>query len=366
MSVGLAAAAVGVSRKTGYKWGDQRAGIVRQPLVRAALGRSLSLAEREEIAIGVEKGWSRAEIGRRIGRDRSVVSREVARNGNKDGSYRAVSAQWRANGRVGRPRPGKLAVAGELRDAVVAGLRRRLSPQQISAWLQITYPDRPEMRVSHETIYHAVYVQAKGTLRGEVAQALRTGRGHRVPHPRVPRKARHIADKIMISERPAEVADRAVPGHWEGDLIMGRNNNSAIGTLVERSTRFVMLLHLPAVTDVVGVRDAMIETIGTLPAAMARSVTWDQGFEMRRHAEITLATGVAIYFCDPHSPWKRGTNENTNGLLRQYFPKGTDLSVHTPAHLRFVADELNDRPRQTLGWKTPAQAFTELVVASAA
>jgi len=220
------------------------------------------------------------------------------------------------------------------------------------------------MRVSHETIYQAVYVQSKGALKKEVLQALRTGRAHRKSHGRVPSSVHYIPDKILIADRPASIEDRAVPGHWEGDLIMGKNNKSAIGTLVERQSRYVMLLHLPGVRDLIGVRDAMIETILTLPDVMRKTVTWDQGMEMRRHADITLATGVDIYFCDPHSPWQRGTNENTNGLLRQYFPKGTDLSVHGPEHLRFVAAQLNDRPRQTLSWKTPAHVFNEMVVAS--
>ena len=362
----VAAAAVGVTRMTGYRWRDARDGIVRGPLIRGSAGRALTMAEREEVALGLILGLSHAEIGQRIGRDRTVVWREIDRNSNVDGSYRAVSAQQRANASARRPKPAKLAVPGPLRDAVVAKLRRKWSPQQISTWLARTYPDRPEMQVSHETIYQAIYVQARGELKKLVQQALRTGRAHRRPHPRVPGNARHIPDKVMISERPAEVEDRAIPGHWEGDLIMGAHNKSAIGTLVERHTRFVILLHLPAVTDAAGVRDAMITAVADLPHTLRRTVTWDQGFEMRLHAAITTATDMAVYFCDPHSPWQRGTNENTNGLLRQYFPKGTDLSIHTPEHLLLVADELNDRPRQTLEWDSPAQRFAKLLVASAA
>lgn len=364
ISVAKASAAIGVSRQSGYRYKNERDGIVRRPRSPGS-GRFLTVTDREEIALGLEMGLTHTQIGDLIGRDRTTIWREVKGNRNADGSYRAISAQQRNDRRARRPKPSKLVTNTELRTAVVAGLRKKWSPRQISETLVIDHPDRPEMRVSHETIYEAVYVQARGGLKKELAQALRTGRTQRKPHGRVPSNARHIPDKVMISERPPEVADRAVPGHWEGDLIMGTRNQSAIGTLVERTTRHVMLLHLPKARDLEGVRDAMIEAINSLPEVMRRSVTWDQGIEMKLHAQITLATDVAIYFCDPRSPWQRGSNENTNGLLRQYFPKGTDLSVHSPEHLRAVADELNGRPRQTLEWRSPARAFNELVASAA-
>lgn len=364
-SVAAASAEVGVARQSGYRWIDERAGVVRREPGWEPGGRALTLENREEIALGRERGWTYEQIGAAIGRDRSVVCREVRRNRNQDGSYRAVSAHRRAWEKSLRPKQGKLAVDSELRDYVVDKLGDQWSPQQISARLKVDFPDREDMRVSHETIYQAVYVQAKGELRKDVEQALRSGRAHRKAHGRVPNSDRRIPDKILISERPAEVDDRAVPGHWEGDLIMGTKNQSAIGTLVERTTRHLLLLHLPKVRNLEGVRDAMMTAIRTLPEVMAKSVTWDQGTEMGLHAQITLATDVAIYFCDPRSPWQRGTNENTNGLLRQYFPKGTDLSVHSPERLREVQDLLNGRPRQTLGWRTPAEAFNELVASTA-
>lgn len=365
VAVSAAAEVVGVARQSGYRWLQERAGTAgRGVLGWEPGGRSLTLADREEIAIGIERGWSFTEIGESIGRDKSVVSREVARNSNRDGSYRAVSAHRRAWERAGRPKPAKLESNAELRAWVIGKLQLQWSPQQISARLKVEFSERPEMRVSHETIYQAVYVQAKGELRAEIMHALRTGRTSRKEHGRVPGNARHIPDKVMISERPPEAEDRAVPGHWEGDLIMGARNQSAIGTLVERTSRHVLLLHLPKVRDVVGVRDAMIEAIRSLPNVMRRSVTWDQGIEMKAHAQITMATDLAVYFCDPRSPWQRGTNENTNGLLRQYFPKGTDLSIHSPEDLRVVEDRLNGRPRQTLGWRTPAEVFNELVASA--
>ncbi len=312
-------------------------------------------------------GLSQTDIADLIGRDKSVVSRELGRNTNLGGAYRSVSAQQRAETRARRPKTAKLADPdSELRAEVVRRLRKKWSPQQISATLKIDYPDRPEMHVSHETIYNAIYVQAKGELKADVADALRTGRAHRRKHGRVPSNAHHIPDKTLISERPDDVEDRKVPGHWEGDLILGPGNKSAIGTLVERTSRFTMLLHLPHSHSLDAVRDAMIDAIRSMPDTLKQSVTWDQGMEMRRHAEITMATDMAIYFCDPHSPWQRGTNENTNGLLRQYFKKGTDLSAHTAERLQAVADELNERPRRTLGWKSPAKVINELVVATTA
>ncbi|RRQ24902.1 IS30 family transposase [Rhodococcus sp. Eu-32] len=362
-----ASEAHGVRRKTGYRWRDERAGIDREK-VRVSFGPALRLEDRVEIEIGVRNKLSLRQIGRDIGRNHTVISYEIKHHSNVDGSYRAVSAQRRADDAVRRPKESKLVVNQELRGEVIAGLQKKWSPQQISETLKQKYPDRPEMQVSHETIYKAIYVLPRGGLKKEVDKALRTGRTFRKPHGRVAKSknARHIPDKVGIADRPDEVESRKIPGHWEGDLIMGKNNKSAIGTLVERSTRTTLLLHLPDGHGAVQVRDAMIEAMNTLPELLKQSVTWDQGFEMRSHAEITAATGVAIYFADPHSPWQRGTNENTNGLLRQYFPKGTDLSVHSPEELRRVTLELNERPRATLGYRPPLEKFAELIGAATA
>ena len=239
------------------------------------------------------------------------------------------------------------------------------SPEQIAHRMVVDFPDDEQMRICHETIYRALYVQGRGGLRRELTACLRTGRALRKPRRRSDGRRERIKDKVMISDRPAEVADRAVPGHWEGDLIIGSDSGSAIGTLVERSTRFTLLLHLPADHGAVAVRDAITATIATLPLALRRSLTWDQGIELADHLRLTLDTDLAVYFCDPHSPWQRGTNENTNGLLRQYFPKGTDLSVHGPEELALVAAGLNGRPRKTLNWKTPAEALAALLSAAA-
>jgi IS30 family transposase len=304
-------------------------------------------------------------IAVRLGRSRSTVSREVRRNGCR-GRYRALAAQAQAQERARRPKTARLAGNARLRGWVQARLEERWSPEQISVMLEREFPGEPEMRVSHETIYQAIYVQGRGALRRELAACLRTGRALRRPRRKEGERRGRIPGMVMISERPAEAADRAVPGHWEGDLIIGKNGRSAMGTLVERSTRFVMLLHLPAGQDAAAVAQAMTGAMATLPAQLRRSLTWDQGWEMTAHAQITLATGLPVYFCDPHSPWQRGSNENTNGLLRQYFPKGTDLSVHSRADLDAVAAELNARPRKTLGWRTPAQALGEVLAGAAA
>lgn len=325
----------------------------------------LSPIDREHILRGLERGESFAAIGRRLGRPTSTVSREVGRNGGRDG-YAAWAAERRAREMARRPKGCKLAVEGELREFVVDGLRRRWSPEQISGRLVDTFPDRPEMRVSHETIYQSLFLQPKGLLRKELAAHLRSGRTRRQPH-RDSGEAgqpRRIIGMINISERPAEVEDRAVPGHWEGDLILGTQNKSAIATLVERSTRYVLLARLEGCHDAVTTCAALTAAIGKLPVELRRSLTWDQGSEMARHAEFTVATDVKVYFCDPHSPWQRGTNENTNGLLRQYFPKGTDLSEFTQDDLDAVARELNGRPRKTLAWKTPAEKLNEAVAAT--
>jgi IS30 family transposase len=328
--------------------------------------RLLSLVEREEIAILHAQKVCAAEIARRLGRHRSTIGRELARNCQRARAdrYRATSAQSQTEARRRRPKTAKLAGDPVLRAYVQDGLscRQRWSPEQISRRLRVDFPDDESMRVSHETIYQSLYVQGRGALRRELAACLRTGRAVRKPHRRPDRRgSRQIPPELMISARPAEVADRAVPGHWEGDLIIGKGSRSAIGTLVERRTRFVMLLHLPGRHGAEEIRDAMAATITTLPAALRRTLTWDQGIEMSRHAEITVATGLDIYFCDPASPWQRGSNENTNGLLRQYFPKGTDLSVHDAREVAEVADALNGRPRKTLDWQTPAEAMAKLL-----
>lgn len=278
------------------------------------------------------------------------------------GYYRPYAAQRRADKRRPRPKPGKIAQNPELRDFIQAHLALRWSPEQICQALRRRFPDRPEMHVTHETIYQALYVQGRGELRREVTRALRTGRARRRPHRQAhSRRSGSIKGMVMISQRPAEVADRAVPGHWEGDLIIGKDSRSAIGTLVERSTRYLMLIHLPAGHSALATRNALAQTVKTLPTHLVRSITWDQGTEMAAHRAFTIATNIPVYFCDPASPWQRGSNENTNGLLRQYFPKGTDLSVHTPGHLDAVAAELNSRPRKTLRWETPAEHLAKLL-----
>ncbi len=351
------------------------------------------------------------EIARRLGRDPGTISRELRRNAATRGGkpeYRASVAQWKAELAARRPKVAKLAADDRLRGYVQERLAgtvidaegrpipgpnvswkgrrhgRRAdrrwgvawSPEQISRRLRVEFPDDASMRISHETIYQALYVQGRGALKRELSACLRTGRALRVPQARTRGRGKHfVTPEILISQRPAEVADRAVPGHWEGDLIIGLNR-SAIGTLVERTTRFTMLLHLPRMagygtTEPVkngpplaghgaqAVRDAIVEQLGSLPDQLRRSLTWDQGAEMAQHAQLRIEFGLAVYFCDPHSPWQRGTNENTNGLLRQYFPKGTDLSRHSVNDLDAIAATLNRRPRKTLGWKTPAEAFNE-------
>jgi len=327
-------------------------------------GRYLSLAEREEIACGVAAGLSPAVIAARLGRHRSTVGREIARNSviRWPASYRAVPAQANAEKRAARPKTGKLANCARLAERVQTDLAQQWSPEQIQRRLLTDFPDDLEMRVSYETIYQALYVQGRGGLRRELATCLRTGRTLRKPRRHVGiRRQSRIVDMVMLSERPAEVEDRAVPGHWEGDLITGAANKTAIGTLVERSTRFTMLLHLPVDHGAVAVREAIAAAILTLPAALRRTLTWDQGTELAAHAQLRIDTDLDIYFCDPHSPWQRGSNENTNGLLRQYFPKGTDLSVHSAADLAAVAARLNGRPRKTLNWATPAEALNALL-----
>jgi IS30 family transposase len=376
-------------------------------------GRYLTFAEREEIALGCAQSVGVREIARRLGRAASTVSRELRRNAaTRSGGleYRASTAQWHAERAARRPKRAKLTINAALRTYVqdrLAGQvvaqdgtavrgpvvpwkgrrhgprqKRRWgmawSPEQIARRLRHDFPGDETMQISHEAIYQALYVQGRGALRRELTACLRTGRALRVPRARARGRGKSfIGPEVMISERPVEVADRAVPGHWEGDLILGLQS-SAIGTLVERTTRFTMLLHLPPMDGhgpgvrvkngpalaghgAEAVRDAITRTITTLPEQLRRSLTWDQGAELSQHAQLRIDTGVQIYFCDPHSPWQRGTNENTNGLLRQYFPKGTDLSAHSINALAAVATTLNGRPRKTLGWRTPAEALDELM-----
>ena len=356
-----AARAVGCSSRSVNRLLHTTGGIKPRSLPRALV--RLSLAEREDISRGVLAGDSCRTIAMRLHRAPSTISRDIVAGGGRT-DYRAWRADERALRHARRPKPSKLVTSPRLRGAIERGLTRRWSPQQISARLVCDFPDDPEMRVSHETIYHSLFVQGRGTLRRELRRSLRSGRTQRRPHGRVLGSGR-LKRMVLISERPAEVEDRAVPGHWEGDLIMGTLGQSAIGTLVERQTRYVMLVHLPKGRLALDVKDALIKTIRRLPTQLCRSLTWDQGKEMGSHAMFTVATGVQVYFCDPHSPWQRGTSENTNGLLRQYFPKGTDLSRVTQAQLTAVAIELNGRPRQTLNWSTPAEAFARVVAMTA-
>ena len=410
-----AAVAVGLSSAVGTRWFREAGGmrsVNRSPLS----GRYLSFAEREEISIVNAQGEGVREIARRLGRAASTISRELRRNAATRGGrleYRATTAQWHADRRARRPKVAKLAANDVLREYVqerLAGTIARpdgepvpgpavrfigrrhgrrqdrrwaksWSPEQIANRLRVDFPEDESMRISHEAVYQALYVQGRGALKRELVACLRTGRALRVPRARAnQRRDGFVAPEVMITARPAEVEDRAVPGHWEGDLIIGLNK-SAIGTLVERTTRFTMLLHLPrgegygiqprtkngpalAGFGAEAVRDAIASTITTLPTELRRSLTWDRGKEMAKHADLKIAAGLDIYFCDPQSPWQRGTNENTNGLLRQYFPKGTDLSRHSADELAAVAAALNGRPRKTLGWRTPAEALNEYLLSS--
>jgi transposase, IS30 family len=409
-----AAVEVGVSPAVGVRWFREAGGMPPSTLARSSRppsGRYLSFAEREEVALWRAQGHGVREVARRLGRAASTVSRELRRNAATRGGgleYRATTAQWHAERAARRPKPARLAtnpalrayVRDRLAGAVVApggaavagpavtwkgrrhGRRQHRrwasawSPQQISRRLRLDFPGDEAMRISHEAIYQSLYVQGRGALRRELTACLRTGRALRVPRARGRGRGKpHVAPEVMVSQRPAEADDRAVPGHWEGDLILGLRS-SAIGTLVERTTRFTMLLHLPRMPGhgegarvkngpalaghgAEAVRDAIARTVVTLPEALRRSLTWDQGAEMSQHAQLRIDTGVEVYFCDPHSPWQRGTNENTNGLLRQYFPKGTDLSAHGAEDLAAVAAALNGRPRKALGWRTPAEALDE-------
>jgi IS30 family transposase len=403
-----ASIASGISPGVGGRWFRNAGGMPPLSLGPQS-GRFLSFAEREEIAILRSQGAGIRQIARQISRCASTISRELRRNAaTRSGGfdYRASTAQWHADGRAGRPKVAKLAANDQLRQYVQDRLAGRImggsgarvygpktrwigrrhgprqdrrwatswSPQQISHRLPIEYPDDRSMRISHEAIYQALYIQARGALRRDLTACLRTGRALRVPRNRSRRGKGFVSPEIMISERPAEAEDRAVPGHWEGDLILGLES-SAIGTLVERTSRFTTLLHLPRMAEhgetrikngpalaghgAEAVRHAIASTISTLPTQLRRSLTWDQGAEMAQHARLRIDIGLRVFFCDPHSPWQRGTNENTNGLLRQYFPKGTDLSRHSIRDLAAVAATLNSRPRKTLGWRTPAEVMND-------
>ena len=336
-----------------------RCGGIRPPARRRSAGR-LSLTEREEISRGLAAGLSLRVIAAGLGRAASTVSREVAGHGGRRG-YRAARADQLAWARARRRKVCKLATRPVLRDIVAEKLAARWSPQQVAGWLKATYPNDPEMQVSHETIYRTLFIQSRGALRKELTAYLRTGRVIRRPAgTRLPDGRGGRPGILNISERPAEADDRAVPGHWEGDLVFGKRM-SPVATLVERSTRFVMLVALPDGHKADLVADALAAKITTLPAALTRTLTWDQGNEMAEHVRFTQATGVEVYFCDPKSPWQRGSNENTNGLLRQYLPRTLDFRTLTQADFDAIADQLNGRPRQTLGFKTPSQVLAEVL-----
>ena len=368
-SVDRAAAAAGVGTWIAYRWVREAGGMVKMRV--ADSGHRLSYEEREEIEELLARGDTQAEVARAVGRHRSTISREVKRNLRARGRtsagtirsfpYAARVAPLRAEENARRPKPTKLSQHRVLAKTVQAwiGGDERMSPQQVANRLPVVFPDDESMRISHETIYQELYVQGRGHLRADLHKALRTGRARRAP--RRAAKRPRVPGELLIANRPKDVDGRTVPGHWEGDLIIGKDSGSAIGTLVERATRFTILLHLPHRHDAESVADAIAHEITRLPEHLARSLTWDQGCELvGSHQRITDETGLSVWFCDPASPWQRGTNENTNGLLRQYFPKGTDLSVHTRADLDNVADGLNARPRKTLGWRTPAEALAEV------
>ena len=358
--VTVAAAEAGTYRENGTRWLIAESGI-RPRRGRDLKGRCLTFAEREEIAVGRAGGESMRAIAGRLGRSPSTISRELARNTGRAG-YRATAAHALAYQRASRPQPAKLHTNLKLRRQVEEDLCRRYSPEQIVGRLRRLFPDDPEMRVSPETIYQSLYVQSRGALRRDLTTCLRTGRALRRPGRQAGKRRNQIPDMINITERPAEADDRAVPGHWEGDLIIGKNNRTAIGTLVERTTGYTMLVHLPDGYKPEQVRDALTEKIKTIPEILRASLTWDQGIEMRDWQQVSIAADIDVYFCDPHAPWQRATCENTNGLLRQYFPKGTDLSVHSALDLEWVATELNDRPRKRLGFAKPIEEIGPLLL----
>jgi IS30 family transposase len=355
--------AVEVGCSVATVWRAQADAVLRRQRRRSDSGFRLSVEERIEIGMRVARGETDSEIARALGRHRSTVGRELGRCGKRRGHYAPFAAERRARRLACRPKPTKLSRSPRLLAAVEAGLARRWSPEQISAKLRVDHPDDQEMRISPETIYLSLFVQSRGELRKQLTAELRTGRKSRKPRGSVQNRGR-IAGMVNISERPAEVEDRAVPGHWEGDLIMGAGGRSAVVTLVERQTRFVTLARLGHDRSTERVIDALSERVGQVPAHLARSLTWDQGKELSAHQSFTNDTGIQVYFCDPHAPWQRGSNENTNGLLRQYLPKSTDLSAHDQAELDRISDQLNGRPRKTLGWATPAEKMAELLTAT--
>jgi transposase, IS30 family len=327
------------------------------------VGRSahrLCFEERERIFVGICRGESDSEIARALGRHRSTIGREIGRCGARRRHYRPLQGERIARRLARRPKPTKLAVRPRLLAAVRAGLGRRWSPQQISARLKLDHPDDEGMRISHETIYRSLYVQARGELRRQLSANLRTGRSTRRSRGRIETRGR-ISEMVPIAQRPPEVDDRRVPGHWEGDLLIGAGGKSAVATLVERQTRYVLLARLAYDRTTAHVIDALTERIGHLPAQLAKSLTWDQGRELAAHKRFTSQTGIQVYFCDPHSPWQRGSNENTNGLLRQYLPRKLDLAARSQIELDEIADELNGRPRKTLDWSTPAEKMDALL-----
>jgi len=355
-----AAARAGVSGSVGSRWFRKGGGVI--PTLVEPSGRRLSFHERQEIDRRHYAGEGVRAIARAMVRDPATISRELRRGVvRKKTGYRASVAQAGADDRARRPKNVKLATNFRLHGEVQDRLKENHSPEQVAKRLREDFPEDSEMWVSHETIYQSIYVQGRGALKRDLAKCLRTGRALRKPRRKDGERLGRIKDMVNISERPAEADDRAVPGHWEGDLIVGKDSASAIGTLVERTTNFTMLLHLPDRHGAVEVQEAMIEAMGRLSQSLRKTVTWDQGKEMANHAQITLATDVKIYFCDPHSPWQRPSNENTNGLLRQYFPKGTDLSGYHRDYLEFVANQLNDRPRKRLQWATPKEALHALL-----
>jgi IS30 family transposase len=365
-SVVDSAVAAGVAENTGLRWFKQAGGVIPRRVTPGTVKPRLTFEQREEIALLHGSGSSNVEIARVVGCHPVTIGRELKANSTyfTDGHlprYRASMAQKRSDWRARRPKVTKLASCERLRTVVQDQLEKEHSPEQISARLLIDYPDDLEMRVSDETIYREIYVQARGGLRRDLHQRLRTGRALRKPRRTTGERRGRIPGMVSISERPAEVEDRAVPGHWEGDLIIGRQSKSAIGTLVERATGFCLLLHLPGDHGADAVAEAMIEAMSRLPATLRRTLTWDQGVEMSNHVQIAAATDLDIYFCDPHSPWQRGSNENTNGLLRQYFAKGSDLSVYAPDYLEHVSRKLNSRPRKRLAFRTPAEALDKLL-----
>jgi transposase, IS30 family len=365
LSPAEAAVAVGVSVQGGRRWFVERGGVMPRVPLPALKRPRLTFEQREDISLLKAQGHSDAAIARAVGCHRSTIGRELragsTRFPGRRPRYRASVAQAAADQRARRWVPGKLALNTHLRAQVQAGLEEERSPEQICGRLKMDFPDDPEMRVSHKTIYKALYVQGRGELRRDLHKRLRTGRAVRKPHRAVGERRGRIPDMVNIAERTTEADDRAVPGHWEGDLIVGTASRSAIGTLVERATSFTMLLHLPDGHGADAMAEAMTLAMSRLPQVLRKTLTWDQGSEMTNHVKIAKATGLDIYFCDPHSPWQRGINENTNGLLRQYFPKGTDLSVYQADYLEHVAMKLNNRPRKRLGFHTPAEALDKLL-----